>query len=445
MIFGALLTCLSALIVVYYINKDYNKGLFWAIFFFVLFGKNVYLFKEILSAHRLIIIILFMNYFINKQYFRKRKSSFIFFILLAIWIFKLISASLGVNSSLSLKKGVIFLIEAVLYYYIIAQYPQNTKQIESIYKAMFVAFSIVAFFGMLEKYTNFNINSYLPTASGGIVGIVSSGNIQRIVSTYLNPILFGVAMSIGWVFGILLLIENVFTKSYSLFIWLSVLIMFGNVYFSQSRGAWISTILAFSVLFVFYKKIRTKLLGIIFLIVLVLLLNPGVRYTIQALTEATFNQDSVEGASVAYRFELWKQARYLISRSSKSLLFGYGEEGRNYMYLGERESVTGHTLRFDSWDSEFAVLLLETGFIGFSLNILLSLTVLLSLLKQIMKKNRSYLIILAFIVVLIINFMMTNVKIFAVQIWFVYWGVLAMYTASENIKIEENLISEINS
>lgn len=185
----------------------------------------------------------------------------------------------------------------------------------------------------------------------------------------------------------------------------------------------------------FVPQTRKKLNLIIILIIFLLLINPGVRETITALVNATFNHDSVEGASVSYRFELWKQAKYLISRSTKNLLFGYGEEGRNYMELGERLSVTGHIMRFESWDSEFAVLLLETGFTGLLLNLVLSTSIIIYLLRifKIYEDENKYFILLTLIVVVMINFMMTNVKIFAVQFWFIYWGLLALCTSLSSL------------
>lgn len=426
MILGAALSAISAAIVFFSLNKDYNKGLSWAIFFIILLPKSAYVYLEFISAHRIILLILYGNYILNYNYFPKRKMNSIFYVLILIFAFKVISALLSINSGEGLKKGILYLAEVIFFFYIMVQYPKNDKQILSVFKSIFYALSIVSILGMVEKYGRIRILAYLPYTESALgTYIITFNNLNNIFSTFIHPILFGVAMSIGWVLGFLLFPSM---RKYKWPVWLMILFMFGNLYFSQSRGPWLASMLGIAILILYSPRVRKRLPVIMMISVAFLVFNPGVRESISVLVASTFDENSIEGASFSYRFEIWKQAGMLITRTMRSFLFGYGEEARNFIDLGQRASVTGHMMNFDSWDSEFAVLLLETGAIGLCLNLAASLTILNYLIKGLRRlenQNRD-LILIAIINVLMINFMMTNVKIFAVQLWFIYWGLTAL-------------------
>ncbi len=423
-----LLTVISVSAVLWALRGGYGSGVSTAIFLLVLLPKTVFLFNEQLSAHRFIVVVLVLYSLVNRNYLRSSRPRDLILFLVAIGLFKLVSAYLGLDRASSLKRLVSYTLEVLLFVAVILDYCRTREDVERYLWSAFLALGAASALGIAEKYLGLVVLNYLPAPGGGVMAMGGFGRTLGIRSTFLHPILFGTAMSMGWPLGFYFLQQHN-GRGRNLLIWALVFSMFANVYFSVSRGAWIASMVLIVLLFLLWRsKGRKRLAVILFLAASVLMVNSGVMTTITSLVDATFNPRSVEGASFSYRMELWREAYRQVSKSARTLLWGYGEEGRKVLPMDQVRAGTGHFFRFISWDSEYAVLLLETGFIGLVAHALLFLSLLGALLNRYLasEPGEGMLVATVMAVILIFNLMMTIVKIYAAQLWFLLWAIVCV-------------------
>jgi O-antigen ligase len=185
---------------------------------------------------------------------------------------------------------------------------------------------------------------------------------------------------------------------------------------------------------------------ILILIPLVLVVRPAVYNTIFIRSSSTFDEDTVGGDSYRYRWFLWTRAFTAIIPYTKTTLFGFGM-GTHMLLNLESEYVLGARMRtyeFWSWDNDYAVQLLETGFVGLFGFIFLQYFVFIKMVKTYIEVERSKRDIMVVVVsgMLVVLFMMTNVKIFDVKIVCLYWTYVAI---GEKIKQLQKDIGETKS
>ena len=100
--------------------------------------------------------------------------------------------------------------------------------------------------------------------------------------------------------------------------------------------------------------------------------DPGARETIVELADSLITTDTannVKASSAQYRKTLWRVAWVEISKAPERLLFGYGRNSTNYKdyseYFEHEMGGTSAKLGFTSWDSQYALNLIELGVLGF--------------------------------------------------------------------------------
>jgi len=218
--------------------------------------------------------------------------------------------------------------------------------------------------------------------------------------------------------------------------WFAALLCVGACYFAQSRGPWIGMMLVAGILAVLGSGRQRKRLVVIGVIaVVVCLSNSGIRETIMARAGSTFDADSGAQVSYQWRWELWHKAWTEISKSPIHLIFGYGPGASEALdWEGDVSTLEGFTGdSFSSWDNNWAAYLLECGMFGFVVLLcfygaIMHRMVKIWSLNQGMQKEFCAFLVAALTVFI---FMQTNVKIFAPQLYFIFWTTLAAGIALE--------------
>lgn len=420
---------ISTLTVLYNVNKSYSKGFIYAIFFLTLFSKNIYFAYEIISVHRMIIIILLANYIVNKNYFKPVKTSSLK-ILYLISFFKLLSLMNSIDINYSMQKTAIFLIERLLFLYLSLHYIDNNNDIDDIFNSIFYALAISAIIGFFQKYTGLLISEYLAPTSEGLTGNFRT---YSVYSTFQHPILFGIGMSIGWCIGLYKL-KRTDDPLKKFFIWFFIFLMFGNLYFSFSRGPWLASLFAMFIYLLFEKYSLKRILPIVVAVFLVFIIREGVWESLSSLIIKTFIPTEIEGSSFNYRFLLLSQVLMFTSSSIPGLILGFGEGATRLLSIGQAVTTTGYVTSFQSWDMEYAIIIFQNGFIGLFLFLLLISYNCKEIFLKLRISEEKNLLILLLQIILIMAFMMTNVSIFSQQLWFIFFATIAMI---EKLKLED--------
>jgi hypothetical protein len=323
------------------------------------------------TIHRLIVILLFLLLILKgKQY--RRKIDIPFKRLLVLFLStNFISLLISVDFILSLKQYLSYIIEVVLYYFIMLKIIRTKKDALEVYEFIFWGLSVVSILAIIEKYTMFNpVNEFVY----GVIRLENSGNV---ISTYPHRILLGVGMAMAFPIGISLIRErNINTIRYYLF-WSMLILCLIGCYFSMSRGPWLAVGLAgISIFFLCSDVLKKKILLILLIIPVILFTKPGIYSTLDSLFEATFDTNSIRGANYQYRWELWEIAFDEILKSPERTIWGYGQGSIDKLKIQADVSIYGRKKAYIiSWDNHYAWYLVSTGIFGLLSVLLLFATI----------------------------------------------------------------------
>lgn len=406
-------------------RSGYFKGVCSSVFLLIFCPNNLSLEFGIefpsVTASRVIILLMMVFWIsnINKKHFG---SGIPFFNLLI-----LITLSLGVsnvfseNLLVSMKRYGYFIIESLLLFVIIATSINQDEDIKVLIKAITFSLLLAAFSGIAERFTGFNVTTIFGSNHAyefeAIREAVTSSD--GVISTYQHRILFGIAMSELIVFSLYQVIKSS-TFLDKLLWWLSVLTASIALYYSFSRGPWLSIAAAGIMTLAARQRQFLKqflLLGII--AISLIIIRPGVLSTLEDVYSTSKKAETVKGASMRWRFKVLYTAidQIFYKGSAYILFFGHGDGSHLFLKFEPILLETGHYGDLTSWDNEFAVILFERGIIGFTLFVLLYLKLLSSAWRYLRKGNANGdEMLLCLLSMTIIIFMKTNVKIFAQQI-----------------------------
>jgi O-Antigen ligase len=349
------------------------------------------------------------------------------FSLLALAGVQLISMFFSVAFELSLKLFLSFFCEVLLFYVIVSSSIRDWDDVVSLVRAISRGLVVVAILATIEKYWDFNAFESLTA-----VPVTSEWGV---VATYPHRILFGYAMAMAVPLMLLWTTWATNKRSRSLS-WLALMLVVGACYFSTSRGPWMAAALAGVGLMLFNgaESIR-KLVILLLLAVLVCIVRPGVWDSISGLSKQTFETGTVKATSYDYRWKLWGIAYSEIEKSPQRLLFGYGGQSTETMdlsrYFGHEEGGTAVTIGFTSWDNNMACYLIEFGIVGFSLEMFIYFIVIRRLILNLRQADGDLRRLLAAITAscLVYVFALSNVYIFAPQLNYLFWTLVALGTA----------------
>jgi len=319
-----------------------------------------------LTTQRASLILLIILYFIKKpKAARERKTSLPLRGLIALsvlWLF--LSTLESATPAISWKAFLSQLLDFYVLYFIMFRCITKMETVKKILYAMVLAVVVCSVCGYFEAYFGWHTLSLLPAVAqrfGALAGL-DMGRGNRVQTTFPHAILYGAALAMCIPFT-LYFIGEARTKLKKFFLWFCVCLMFLNIYKTQSRGPWIALGLSMIILFIFAEgKIKKSLSAIAVLVVLVLVIRPGVWDTITSMYVATMDPDSPLGESYQYRYALRDLAKKELAKSTSRSLWGYGLESFYYLHL--MGLYNGKEVPFESCDSSWVEIAVETGYVG---------------------------------------------------------------------------------
>jgi len=413
-----------SIFILYFLVRNYNKGLALTVFFLILLPNELCVelgadLPTITAFRAIILVVTFYSLYKGKLKEKCPKMP-ILNILIVIFFSKLASLIFAFKFAVSLNGIIVFAIETLLLFVILTKAVNDRQTIISIMYGACSAIFLIAILGLIERYTKFNPVDYIVPSNDPRF---DPDKINSIYSTLAHPIHFGTALAMGWPICLYILDKQDNPLRKNLF-FICTFLIYGGLYFSGSRGPWLGFCVALILLIVFkFPRIKQKTLFIVYLVILILMMRPGIYETISGLWTATFDVERIEGSSFYYRFELLKVAFREVIKFPERLAFGYGDGSAQVMDLrGMLSYGSGREVNFWSWDNHFAVMLLHEGLIGLILHLILYFLIFYYLIKgiKLIPQERSLMIaLIASNAVLI--FMMTNVALFSPQLGFIFW------------------------
>ena len=324
----------------------------------------------------------------------------------------------------SLRRYLSFVLEIYVLYLILSTSVRSVDAGYRIAGSVLFGLTFVALIAAMER--NYGINP-LAWVSPVAHQVVSHGDV---VSTMDHRILMGTGMAMGWPIGIGLIhiAKGRGRSRRCLLLWISVAMMIVCCYYSVSRGPWIAAILAGAGLVALLPpRTRQPLIYLGVLAVLALIARPGVLETLTLRTEATFADEGLKRSTFLYRIELWKIAFTAISKSPWKLLFGHGPGAAGSSEFQWELSYSGSDHTIWSWDNHYAALLYNTGLLGLTAFLLIHGVVLLRIYRQRegVDSDRQIMLTCILASAIVFVFMMSNVFIFAPQLNYVFWSLVA--------------------
>lgn len=452
-----------AIIIFIYQNKGYYDAIIASTFFLIFAPYNIFL--DIggglpkLYVHRIIIILMLWFWIKNTSLSKKIISIPSIKPFLLVIFTAIISTTFSLVFIASFKNLLSVIIEEFIFYIIMITSLSSLKlekkmgiQMKLIH-AVIISLICVALLGVIERFTGFNFATYFP--SHVVLPRFVEANFYvykgRITSTYPHPILLGYGLTMGWPLLLALMCVGDYKRARG-YLGLGFLVLGSGIYFTESRGPWLGSILAGMVILGFGTiEIKRKVLFAGIILIGVLIGRPQITNTIMNLWAVSRDVRTLRGSSLNYRLELWGKAYSEISKEPMRLFFGYGDLSHEYVNWSGYEKKTGRLSYFWSWDSEYAAILLDRGFVGSIAFAWLYLSVLLKMASRcvnsvaVKRDTMSALLAGTFVYI----FMMTNVKVFSPQVIFLFWITVSigmtLDSELDRIKVEDECGREGNS
>jgi hypothetical protein len=164
------------------------------------------------------------------------------------------------------------------------------------------------------------------------------------------------------------------------------------------------------------------------LVIAVCIVRPGVWDTLRNTYFDTLDPDSARGSSYEYRYTLMRVGREALAQDLGRAAWGFGPESYYYLGLEGEDPETGHTVTYDSCDSAIVEIMVETGYVGLFLVVLLLLRAALFSLRGFARVSKpANLLCLIFLInIVAYAFMMLSVENFGWgQQTYMLWIILA--------------------
>jgi O-antigen ligase len=408
------------------LSNQYPRALCYGVFLLV--SQSRYLVMETpgglpnLTLHRLTLITLLLGW-LSQPDLRRNSGAILFNRLFMFWLAVGAFSLMGsVDLELSIRRYLAFVVEIYVLYLVLSSSIRTPEAAVRIVRSIIFGLTLVAGIAIIER--TLSIKPLVWLHPGSVYANASSD----IISTMDHRILMGTGMAMGWPIAIGLLHQGSSTPQKRILLWCAVFMMIASCYFSFSRGPWVASMLvAVGLLVLMPKRSRRPLYGLAVIMVCLLIARPGVWGTLTNRTEQTFAEDSLKHSTFMYRIELWKIAYHGISASSWRRLLGNGPGAAGGTEFDWTLTYSGSDYKVWSWDNHYAALLYNTGFLGLLSMLLLQAAVLLHILRLHSQAEGERRVLLSCIAVSILAFlfMMTNVFIYAPQLNYVFWSLVA--------------------
>ncbi|MDB6056207.1 MAG: hypothetical protein JWO95_51 [Verrucomicrobiales bacterium] len=439
MFVNVIIICIVALTVNILLRRDFDKGVAAAVFFLILLPREVLIpmpgaLPE-LTGHRVVLLILLVRLLPRLRWANFGPVSPLVALLCIEGICRLISTFTAVDAMESIKAALDYWIETVLFFALVACALRERRTINLVAWSSLVALVIVALIGAVEKYRDINLVAEV------IPDFTKYPN--EVTSTFRHRILFGYAMAMGFPLALILVgpAQGRWKR------WLpkvGVLLLLAASYFSGSRGPWVGCAMAAVVLAITGGRlVRRQLVFVGVIGVLLLATRPGVYDTIESLWGQSFDQSTVKGRSTDYRRILWTIAYEELTKSPETAAFGYGGHSTELLDMSEYfETGAGGTtagLGHTSWDSQLASDLMQFGFVGFGVELLIYFTLFKLLLRSYRFSDATDQQFMAGCLAMIAIFFwaLATVAIFNPQLYFLFWVFVAIAAKLYSVPSDE--------
>ena len=382
-----------------------------------------------LTIHRILIVVAFLFLIRNRKPDRSRWPIPNLRLMLLFGLSQSVSVVLSCQFLVGLKGLFSYALEGVVFYMLISEYLHTEGGIARLLSSICCGLAAGAILAAVEKYLHFNlVEALLPSSRG--IGMERSD----ITSTYTHRIMLGYAMAMGVPLALALSTQIKEAKPRRV-MYLIALLLIGAAYFSMSRGPWLGLGLGLvGMAALGGKSMRRKLAFVGLLAVVVVISRPGIGESIHSLGSATFKQDSLKAQTYQTRWELWTVAWKEIGKSPERFFFGYGPSSTDgmdlsdYWYGQEGWQASMVTIGHTSWDNNYACDLIELGVVGSALEVILFVSIVWTLVINWRDARPDTQPLQAGVAVaaLIFMFAMTNVFIFAPQLKYLFWAVVAI-------------------
>ncbi len=409
------------------LRKDFVKGLAFAIYFWVCMTTLLRIqlpgALPVLTIHRLMLIVVVVAWLVRRPQAVPQsmplRGCFVLWFLAGV--VSLVSTQIDFTTSL--KTFLDFVLEIFIFYMVASTSLKTGEDALRVLHAAWLGLLTVALLAAVERYTGFNpVFQFIPDASAML------GGQHFVVATYQHRILLGAAMAMGVPLTFMLRETYRAMGKKLRFFWIGLGLLIAGSYFALSRGPWLGLLLACGIMFAMGSRPVRKTVAVLALFaVLTLLTRPGIVGTLGHFVEDTTDTSSFKGGTAAYRLELWRVAFHEISKSPWEFLFGYGPSAGSEIQLDWISSYSGKREVIESWDNNFAYILFQYGFVGLMAALLLYFKGLAMFYSEWRRSWPPWRDILACLLATaaVLVWMMTNVLIFAKQLHFLYWTVIA--------------------
>jgi O-antigen ligase len=425
------------------LRRDFVGGLAYAI---VIFIACTHLLRiptpgvlPELSIHRLVLLIL-LFFWIQQRDRQQRLLDVPLARYMGVWSLVAFISLLGsLDHVASIKRYFDYVLEFFLLYIIVITSLRNREDAFRILTAACIGLVIVSVLAIVERHSGFNVVDQFIASMDE-----EAGRVRDVRATYRHRILLGAGMAMGWPLAFYFS-QNARSRSSRWLAWLAVLALLAACYYSMSRGPWLAAVLAGGILFVFGSAgIRKPLVLVVCLAALVLVTRPGVFSTVSGYATRTVDADSFKGGTFRYRFDLWRVAHAEVIKSPWRLLFGHGPGSGANQSLDWTLTVSAKDHQIESWDNDFAYVLYQYGFLGLFATLALYAAIpwrLISRARLATGSERDLYVCLG-ASALVLFFMMTNVMIFARQLYYLLWiataaGFVLMAESTQTDRLRE--------
>lgn len=350
--------------------------------------------------------------------------------------------------TVSLKSTLSQILDFFTLFYLFAKGVRSTETVHKVLMGFVSAMILLSFFAAIEVYFDWSVMSLFPLISHRFdVAGDAYDRVDRVRATFGHPILLGGALALA-IPAALYLIRVAKSGLARIGLSLGIGLMFLAIYKTDSRGPWLALLMScVGLTLLGGKQLRKYLLIIAAVVAFTLVIRPGVLTSLENMYTATKDPDSPMGVSYQWRYALYDLVKAQLGKNPARAVWGYGPESFYYLGLTTDFLLDGEirTVKVESCDSSMAALMMETGYLGFAITMLMLIAPLLISLRAFLRANEDQkpLLILFVCNMGAYYFLMTNVAIYGWgQQSYILWIVLAMASIYPAIMRAESAQSE---
>ena len=376
-----------------------------------------------LTIHRLLLVTMLMFWWFKRKTFQFQSPVPLKMLFLLLAASQFLSLLFSINIKGSIKSYFVFILEIFTYFVVITTSLQDRKSINKTIYGIALGLAAVALIAGYERRSDINLSE--KWVYGYDLGL------EDVMSSYPHRIVLGYAMAMA--VPIILAVREREPRKWPRLILFGLMgLAAAGCYFANSRGPWFG-LMAGTMPLVLLGSRETKKIFVYMVLmgIVVVMLRPGVQQSLLERYYATFDKDTLKGQSYEYRWILWHVAASEISKSPERLLFGYGGLSTEQMDLSRyfEKEAGGNTYLtgFTSWDNQLACDLIELGFCGFLLEMVLFATALYKLIaiyRRSAPADRNF-VLAFFSASAIYVYALSNVYIFSPQLKCLFWALVA--------------------